>query len=67
MEQHVQAPIFYKPPEAAQILRISTRSLYILLARGRLGFVCLGPKRRYRIPASSIRKLEQEAAIHDNA
>ena len=61
MEQHTQAPVFYKPSEVAQLLRISTRSLYSLLASGRLGFIRLSPKRRYRVPAACLRKLEREA------
>ncbi len=53
--------LFYKPAQAAEILQISTRSMYRMIDAGTIPVVRLMGDRRIRIPAKALDKLADSA------
>ena len=54
---------FYKPSQAAEILQVSTRSLYRIIEEGTISVVRLMGDRRIRIPAKALDKLADSAEM----
>ena len=52
---------FYKPSQAAEILQVSTRSLYRIIDAGTISVVRLMGDRRIRIPAKALERLADSA------